>query len=116
MPSLHLGFCGRVVKRYGQCVGSARWYEEPSRGIGPAAQRHHAFDPLSSRPLPFAHGWLNVLVRGNPFGANRPASARLPRQSASSLSVSEKARPAASVHESPSSALKVLRSHSPPSL
>src|SRR5262245_65802865 len=49
MPSLPLGFCGRVVKRYGQCVGSARWYEEPSRGIGPAAQRRL---PLRSPLLP----------------------------------------------------------------
>jgi hypothetical protein len=28
----------------------------------------------------------NLLFFGNPFGASRPASARLPRQSASSLS------------------------------
>jgi 4-hydroxy-tetrahydrodipicolinate synthase len=32
---------------------------------------------------------LNLLLRGNPFGASRPASARLPRQSASSLKLSE---------------------------
>src|SRR5215471_10790615 len=39
MPSLHLGFCGRVVKRYGQCLGSARWMKSLPAGIGPAAQR-----------------------------------------------------------------------------
>src|SRR6266487_74053 len=71
---------------------------------------------LSSRLRPLVGSWLKVLVRGKPFGAKRPASARLPRQSASSLSVSQKARPAASVQDSPSSTLKVLRSDSPPSL
>ena len=45
---------------------------------------------------------LNLFVRGKPFGASRPASARLPRQSASSFSVSENSRPAASVQVSPS--------------
>ena len=37
--------------------------------------------------------YRNLLLRGNPFGASRPASARLPRQSDSSFSVSENARP-----------------------
>src|SRR5262249_202056 len=73
----------------------------------------------SSLPFPFtpfAGSWVKVLVGGKPFGARRPASARLPRQSASSFSVSEKARPAVSVHDSPSAAVKVLTSESPPSL
>src|SRR6267143_2041822 len=58
----------------------------------------------------------NLLLRGNPFGARRPASARLPRQSASSLRANVNDRPALSIQVSPSSALKVLRSDSPPSL
>jgi len=58
----------------------------------------------------------NLLVRGNPFGASRPASARLPRQSASSFSDSLNRRPAESVQVSPTSARKALRSDSPPSL
>src|SRR6516165_3456147 len=32
MPSLHLRFCGRVVKRYGQCLGSARWMKSLPAG------------------------------------------------------------------------------------
>jgi hypothetical protein len=60
--------------------------------------------------------YLNLLLRGNPFGANRPASARLPRQSASSFMVSEKVRSEASFQVSPSAALKVFTSESPPSL
>src|SRR4051812_21009294 len=79
---------------------------EPARGK----------DHLSSRALPLAGSWLKELLRGKPFGARRPASARLPRQSASSLSVRENARPAASVHDSPSSTLNALTSDSPPSL
>src|SRR5688500_10216606 len=59
---------------------------------------------------------LNLLLRGNPFGASRPASARLPRQSASSLRVSEKVRSDASFQVSPSAALKVFTSDKPPSL
>src|SRR6266508_5478856 len=76
------------------------------------------FDPnyVSPRGFPLAASWPNLLVRGKPFGASRPASARLPRQSASSLSVNEKARPAVSVHDRPSAASKVLRSDSPPAL
>jgi hypothetical protein len=58
----------------------------------------------------------NLLVRGKPFGASRPASARLPRQSASSFSVSLNRRPAESIQVSPTSALNALRSDSPPSL
>ena len=37
--------------------------------------------------LPLAGKVPNVLVRGNPFGASRPASARLPRQSDSCATV-----------------------------
>src|SRR5271170_458469 len=58
----------------------------------------------------------NLLVRGKPFGASRPASARLPRQSASSLSDSLNRRAAESVQVNPTSALNALRSDSPPSL
>src|SRR3954453_4530601 len=60
--------------------------------------------------------YLNLLLRGKPFGGSRPASARLPRQSASSFSVSEKVRPDASLHVRPSLAGKVFTSDSPPSL
>src|SRR3979490_1796001 len=74
-------------------------------------------DSSQSRRLDFARyddpAYLNLLLRGNPFGARRPASARLPRQSASSLSVSEKARPAPSAQVSPSAPLKVFTSDSP---
>src|SRR5277367_6474012 len=58
----------------------------------------------------------NLLFFGNPFGARRPASARLPRQSASSLSDSVKTRPAESIQVRPSAALNVLTSQRPPSL
>jgi len=58
----------------------------------------------------------NLLVFGKPLGARRPASARLPRQSASSFSVRLKARPAESVQPKPFSTSKVLMSESPPSL
>ncbi len=50
----------------------------------------------------------NLLVFGKPFGARRPASARLPRQSASSFSDSVNTRPAESVQLKPFSASKTL--------
>src|SRR4051812_5686371 len=86
--------------------------EEEVAKLGASTWKDH----LSSRALPLAGSWLKELLRGKPFGARRPASARLPRQSASSLSVRENARPAASVHDSPSSTLNALTSDSPPSL
>ena len=58
----------------------------------------------------------NLFDRGNPLGATRPASARLPRQSASSFMLRVNARPAESVHDSPWPASKVLMSDRPPSL
>src|SRR5215470_12855067 len=67
-----------------------------------------AFDDYSlTAPFP-PTGPPNRFVRGKPFGATRPASARLPFQSASSLRVSENARPAVSVQVRPSAALKVF--------
>src|ERR1700720_2236724 len=83
------------------------WRSEVSAAASPGGQ-------VSARL--FGSVLLNLLLRGNPFGASRPASARLPRQSASSFNVNEKTRPAVSVQERPSSDLKVLRSLSPPSL
>src|SRR5262249_13676978 len=71
---------------------------------------------VPSWPAPLAGLAPNLLERGKPFGARRPASARLPRQSASSFRVSVKVRSAASTHESPSAPLNVLTSERPPSL
>jgi hypothetical protein len=68
----------------------------------------------SSAPRSDVHA--NLLERGKPLGAMRPASARLPCQSASSFMERVNSRPAVSVQVSPSAALKVLRSESPPSL
>src|SRR5215469_12956928 len=73
----------------------------------------------SPLPLPLpARAWAlpNVLVFGKPLGARRPASARLPRQSASSLSDNVKIRPAESTQLRPFSTSKVLMSDSPPFL
>src|SRR5215471_10258209 len=59
MPSLHLGFCGRVVKRYGQCVGSARWMKSlpagspllPALAVRPRlVERVGARKPLRRQP------------------------------------------------------------------
>src|ERR1700730_3135857 len=58
----------------------------------------------------------NLLDFGNPFGGSRPASARLPRHSASSFMVAENSRPAESRQVNPSLATKVVTSDSPPSL
>ena len=68
--------CTRIKRGCRSCRRDALRPNFPSAGLAVARQ------------LP------NLLVRGKPFGASRPASARLPRQSASSLSVSENARPA----------------------
>src|SRR5262249_45894360 len=106
---VHLIFPARCLKRYGNPL-------VPLDGAFPAYGGAAQGIPMLSSPLPVAAIWLNVLERGNPFGANRPASARLPRQSASSLSMSVNARPAVSVHDRPCSAINVLRSLRPPSL
>src|ERR1700745_1700760 len=78
----------------------------------PARNQARASLPLAAR----AGGLPSVLVFGKPLGASRPASARLPRQSASSLSESENARPAPSSHAQPCAAAKVFTSERPPSL
>ena len=67
---------------------------------------------FSSRGLPFAGSWPNLLLVRKRSGRTRPASPRLPRQAASSLSDSVKTRPPASIQVSPSAALKVFRSDS----
>src|ERR1700730_17796406 len=69
-------------------------------------------DSAASLPLPgaLADALSNLLFLGNPFGARRPASARLPRQSASSLSDNVKTRPAESVQVRPFSTSNVLMS------
>jgi hypothetical protein len=54
-----------------------------------------------------------LLFFGNPFGAMRPASARLPRQSFSSFMWSVNTRPAVSTQLNPSAALNVVTSDSP---
>src|ERR1700716_4270370 len=64
---------------------------------------------LYSTPLP------NLFDFGKPFGGRRPASARLPRQSASSLIVAENSRPAESFQVRPSLASNVVMSDNPPS-
>src|SRR5450631_4673453 len=58
----------------------------------------------------------NLFDFGKPFGGRRPASARLPRQSASSLMVALNSRPAESFQVRPSLASKVAISDNPPSL
>src|SRR5271165_449986 len=58
----------------------------------------------------------NLLLFGNPLGASRPASARLPRQSRSSALGSFWDRPAGSSQVRPSSSLNAFASESPPSL
>src|SRR5579871_5780353 len=73
------------------------------------------YSPLVT--LPFLAGLSsNLLFLGKPLGAKRPASARLPRQSANSLRDSVKTRPAESVQVNPFSASNTLMSDSPPSL
>ncbi len=58
----------------------------------------------------------NLFDFGKPFGGSRPASARLPRQSASSLLVALNSRLAESRQVRPSLATKVTMSERPPSL
>src|SRR6478736_6519203 len=76
-----------------------------------------ASDSSSAAALPLLLGSLrNLLFFGKPFGAMRPASARLPRQSLSSFIGSVKLRPAVSVQDRPASGLNVVTSERPFSL
>ena len=70
----------------------------------------------SAAALPLLGRLRNLLFFGNPLGAMRPASARLPRQSLSSFIGSVKLRPAASVQDRPASAVNVVTSERPFSL
>src|SRR5215472_161467 len=99
-------------------LGSADMRSAPAEfAADRSVRRAHARGSATpTNHSPFGTPPLNLLVRGKPFGAMRPASARLPRQSASSLMVSEKARLAVSVQVSPSPALNVFTSERPPSL
>src|SRR5204863_8296193 len=78
--------------------------------------RPDRLEDQDSVALPFSGNRSNRLILGKPFGASRPASARLLRQSASSLSESVKVRSAVSTQVRPSAALNVLMSDNPPSL
>src|SRR5262249_32331022 len=89
-------------------VLGARLAQDGLQGPLPPAGATQARRLGACGALPFVIGWLNRLVRGKPLGASRPASARLPRQSANSLVVSTKLRPAVSVQDRPSAALNVL--------
>src|SRR3974377_780742 len=74
-------------------------------------------DYSSSSPLPLApDAPRNLLFFGKPRGTMRPASARVPCHSFSSLIGEVKVRPAPSVQVSPSAALKIAMSESPFSL
>ena len=57
----------------------------------------------------------NLFDFGKPFGGKRPASARLPRQSASSLMLAENSRPAESFQVRSCLESKVVTSDNPPS-
>src|SRR5690348_1943028 len=87
---------------------NVRTRQEP--GQRRQSQARPSSPPL--RPSPFP----NMLVFGKPLGARRPASARLPRQSARSLSERLNIRPAESIQLRPFSTSKVLMSDKPPSL
>src|SRR4029077_10561358 len=80
----------------------------------PPAERFQA--RFSSDPFDRPSLFPNILVFGKPLGARRPASARLPRQSASSLSDRLNIRPAESDQLRPFSISNVLMSDKPPSL
>src|SRR5579871_574211 len=82
------------------------------RGRGARRAKNRRANRTPNRADPHA----NLLLFGNPLGASRPASARLPRQSRSSVLGSFWVRPAGSSQVRPASSLKTLASESLPSL
>src|SRR5713226_7429348 len=106
------GICGRRAA-HGFKRGSPRFTKTARRF---PSQR----DPERREPLcllaPYSIPRPNLFDFGKPFGGRRPASARLPRQSASSLIVALNSRPAESFQVRPSLASNVAISDNPPSL
>src|SRR5262245_23192161 len=90
-------------------------YARPESAVVPLAYSS-ASASASATALPLLGRLRNLLFFGKPFGAMRPASARLPRQSLSSFIGSVKLRPAVSVQDRPASAVNVVTSERPFSL